>query len=84
MVLLISEVTFWDHHGDAIGKCYGTQIAVPMENMGTSRAMKADNMGQKLLYERKNPGIHAQSIEQLLQGLCGQPRRERNLSTGRT
>ena len=60
LVLLISEVTFWDHHGDAIGKCYGTQIAVPMENMGTSRAMKADNMGQKLLYEEENPGIHAQ------------------------
>ncbi len=75
LVLLISEVTFSDYHGDTVGKCYGTQIAVPMESMGTSRAMKADNMGQKLLYERKVQEYTPEDIEQLFQGLRDQPRR---------
>ncbi len=75
LVLLISEVTFWDHHGDTLGKCYGTQIAVPMENMGTSRAMTADNLGQKLLYERKVQDYTLEDVEQLLQEMRGQKRR---------
>lgn len=75
LVLLISEVNFTDLHGDTIGKCYGTQIAVPMENMGTSRAMKADTVGQKLLYERETQEYTREEVEQLLQGLGGQRRR---------
>ena len=55
LILLISELHYWDEHGDLKAKCYGTLIQFPISTMGTSRQMSVERLGEKLLYDR---GVH--------------------------
>lgn len=52
LIFLISECYYWDFHGDIPAKCYGTQIMVPRKDMGSTRAIPKQNLGQKMMYDR--------------------------------
>lgn len=60
LIFLISELFFHDYHGDIPAKCYGTQIMVPRENMGTNKHTPVERLGEQLLYER---GTHKYTLE---------------------
>ena len=53
LFFLISDVNYWDMGGDLLGKCYGTLIMVPREEMGTGRAMSVERLGERMMYERE-------------------------------
>ena len=57
------------------GKCYGTLIMVPIESMGTSRAMDVERLGENMLYERKTQQYTPEEIEQIVKDIEGQKRR---------
>ena len=75
LLFLISEVFYWDYHGDLPAKCYGTQIMVPQESMGASRAMDVDRLGEHMMYERKASQYTPEQIQDTLQKIEGQERR---------
>ena len=49
LVFMISNNHYWDFHGDLLGKCYGTQIYVPIQSMGSSRSMDVERLGEQAL-----------------------------------
>jgi hypothetical protein len=64
LIFLISDVRYWDFHGDLIAKSYGTQISLPVPEMGTSRVMNVESLGQKMLYERKQASYTQEQIQE--------------------
>jgi len=75
LAFMISENQYWDYHGDLVGKCYGTQIYVPMREMGNSRAMDSSKLGQNMLYERKTSSYNSEQIGDILDQIQGLERR---------
>jgi hypothetical protein len=69
LLFLISENFYWTTHGDLVGKCYGTQIMIPMRTMGTSRAMRVEDVGKQMLYTRNVAQYSAKEIAQTKQDL---------------
>ena len=52
LLFLITELNYWDYHGDLLGKVYSTQIQVPTATMGGGRSMDPKRLGERMLYER--------------------------------
>ncbi len=75
LVFFISDNHYWDFHGDLLGKCYGTQIYVPMSSMGSSRSMPVERLGEQMLYERKTSQYSNEQIEDVLTEIKNEPRR---------
>ena len=75
LVFMISENLYRDFHGDLIGKCYATQIMVPMKSMGSARAMSVERLGERMLYERKSHQYDKEQIEEVLSQMGRQERR---------
>ena len=75
LIFFISELFFWDDHGDLPGKCSGTLIMVPIETMGSSRTMPVERLGEKLLYERKASQYSREDIEGILKDIESNKRR---------
>ena len=75
LVFMISDNHYWDYHGDLVGKCYGTQIYVPMREMGHGRAMDSSKLGQHMLYERKAHQYNKELIDEYMSQIEGQERR---------
>ena len=75
LVFFISDNHYWDLHGDLLGKCYGTQIYVPMSSMGSSRSMPVERLGEQMLYERKTSQYSNEQIEEVLTEIKNEPRR---------
>ncbi len=75
LLFLISEVNYWDYHGELPAKCYGTLIMVPQRTMGTSRAMEVERLGEHMLYERKASNYNAEQIEETISQIEGWKRR---------
>ena len=67
LMFFISELFFWDDHGDLPAKCSGTLIMVPIETMGTSRTMPVERLGEKLLYDRNVSNYSQEDIQRLLE-----------------
>ena len=75
LLFLISEVLYWDYHGDLPAKCYGTQIMVPQESMGSSRAMNLDRVGERMMYQRKASEYSPEQIDEIVRQIESQERR---------
>ena len=75
LLFLISEVYYWDYHGDMPAKCYGTQIMVPQETMETSRSMPVERLGEHMMYERKASQYSPEQIHEFLSKIEGMKRR---------
>ncbi len=67
MFLFISDTFYWDSHGDLLGKQYGTQIMVQREEMGTSRVMKVERLGEKLMYTRSASKYNKEQIDEVFE-----------------
>jgi acyl dehydratase len=66
LFFFITDVFYWDMRGDLLGKCYGTLIMVPREEMGTGRAMSVERLGERMMYERNVPKYNAEKVEETL------------------
>ena len=75
LIFFISELFFWDDHGDLPGKCSGTLIMVPIETMGASRTIPVERLGEKLMYERKASQYSPEDIEKILKDIESNKRR---------
>ena len=75
LVFMISNNHYWDFHGDLLGKCYGTQIYVPIQSMGTSRSMDVERLGEHMMYERKASQYNQEHIDEAVANLEGRKRR---------
>ena len=75
LLFLITELNFWDYHGDLVGKAYSTQIQVPTLTMGGSRSMDVSRLGERMLYERKAGRYSPEEIEDIVQKMEGKKRR---------
>ena len=69
LIFFISELMYWDYHGDLAGKCYGTLIMVPIEAMGASRSMNVDKVGSQLLYERGTQSYSAEDLQAIVEDM---------------
>ena len=75
LIFFISELLFWDAHGDLPAKCSGTLIMVPIETMGASRTMPIERLGEKLLYDRGVSGYGKEDIDNIQAGITAFERR---------
>ena len=75
LIFFISELFYWDEHGDLPGKCYGTLIMVPIAAMGDSRSMSVERLGSQLLYERKATQYTPEEIKRILKDMDSVKRR---------
>ena len=75
LVFMTSDNYYWDYHGDLIGKCYGTQIYVPMPSMGTTRVISNERLGEHMMYERKAQQYSKEEIDQTLKDIASMKRR---------
>ena len=78
LMFLITELYFWNSHGDLPGKAYGTLIMVPIETMGGSRSMSVERLGEHLMYERKASQYNIEQIEELVDQMASLKRRGDN------
>ena len=75
LLILISEVFYWDYHGDLPAKCYGTQIMVPQETMGTSRAMNIERLGEHMMYDREASQYTPEQVQDIVRKIEMRKRR---------
>ena len=75
LVFMTSDNYYWDYHGDLIGKCYGTQIYVPMPSMGTTRVISNERLGEHMMYERKAQQYSKEEIDQTFKDIASMKRR---------
>jgi acyl dehydratase len=66
LFFLITDVFYWDMRGDLLGKCYGTLIMIPREEMGTGRAMSVERLGERMMYERQAGQYNQEKVEELI------------------
>ena len=65
LFFLITDVFYRDMRGDLLGKCYGTLIMIPREEMGTGRAMSVERLGERMMYERQAGKYNEEKVEEL-------------------
>ncbi|PZC49380.1 MAG: N-terminal half of MaoC dehydratase [Chloroflexi bacterium] len=75
LYFLVTELMYWDYHGDLPAKCYGTLTMVPQESMGATRTMDVDRLGENMLYERGTHEYSSGEINDVLKTLKEQPQR---------
>ena len=66
LFFFITDVNYWDLVGDLLGKCYGTLIMVPREEMGTSRSMSVERLGERMMYEREAGKYNQEKVEEVI------------------
>ncbi len=66
LFFFITDVNYWDLRGDLLGKCYGTLIMVPREEMGTSRTMSVERLGERMMYERGTGQYNQEKVEDII------------------
>jgi hypothetical protein len=69
LLFLISDVSYWDQTSELKAKCYGTQIYVPIEEMGTGRAMTVENVGRHMMYTRGTQHYSDEQLREILDAL---------------
>jgi acyl dehydratase len=75
LIILVSELMYWDQHGDLPAKCYGTLIMFPIPSMGTSRSMNVDRLGENLIYERTTQQYNEEQLEEIIEDIDNHKRR---------
>ncbi len=75
LYFLVTELMYWDYHGDLPAKCYGTLTMVPQEAMGATRTMDVERLGEQMLYERGTHEYSSDELKKVLVELAEQPRR---------
>ena len=75
LLFLITELNYWDYHGDLLGKVYSTQIQVPTATMGGTRSMDPKRLGERMLYERGASSYRSDDIEDIIQKMQNKFRR---------
>ena len=78
LMFLITELKFWNAHGDLPGKAYGTLIMVPISSMGGTRSMEVDRLGEQLMYERQASDYNREQIDEILAQVDSRIRRGAN------
>ena len=66
LFLFVTDVYYWDMRGDLLGKNYGTLIMIPREEMGTSRTMSVDRLGERMLYDRQAATYDKEKVEEII------------------
>ncbi|MFH1140193.1 MAG: MaoC family dehydratase N-terminal domain-containing protein [Chloroflexota bacterium] len=75
LLFLITELYYWDYHGDLPAKCYGTLTMVPQETMGATRAMSVERLGEKMLYGRGAHKYNREEIDEMRAAFENSPKR---------
>jgi hypothetical protein len=70
-----SEIFYWNNCGALTAKAYGRLIHVPVEQMGATRVMPVERLGERMLYNREPHHYSAAEIEKLSEALEKQQRR---------
>jgi acyl dehydratase len=73
--LLVCEVTYYDASKKPLAKAYGTLVQVPMKNMGATRVMPIEALGETLLYDRQPYRYKADEMTDIIAGIEGEQRR---------
>jgi hypothetical protein len=69
-----SEISYWDNSGALVAKAYGQLVHLPIEQMGGTRVMPVDRLGQRLVYDTEPHQYSEAEIEKLREAL-DDPRR---------
>src|SRR5207248_11806610 len=75
LTFIISEVCYWDQTNELKGKCYGTQIYVPIPTMQSGRAMKVERLGEHMMYTRPVGQYTQEQAEEIASLIVNEPRR---------
>ena len=67
--VLVTEVPYWDFHGDLLGVCRCTEIIVPKERRGV------ENYAAGTMYERKESTYTQAEVEKLIEQIESEPKR---------
>lgn len=70
-----SETFYWDNSHELKAKAYGQLIQVPVEQMGNTRVMPVERLGERMLYDRRPHRYQESEIAELLEALAGEARR---------
>lgn len=70
-----SETFYWDNSGALLAKAYGRLIHVPVEQMGATRMMPVERLGERLFYDYQPHRYTPAEIDKLRAALDGQRRR---------
>ena len=81
LIFLISELMYWDQHGEMPAKCYGTLIMFPISTMGTGRQMSVERLGESLLYERGVHKYEPQDVDKIVRDLEAYKQKRRGAET---
>ena len=75
LLFLITELNYWDYHGDLLSKVYSTQIQIPTATMGATRSMDPARLGEHMLYERGAHNYTNQNVQDALGDMKKRTRR---------
>ena len=70
-----SETFYWDNRRALMAKAYGRLIQVPVEQMGRTRMMPVERLGERMFYRREPYRYQDAEIEKLLAALAISQRR---------
>ncbi|MGH3696126.1 MAG: FAS1-like dehydratase domain-containing protein [Pseudonocardiaceae bacterium] len=70
-----SETFYWDNSRKLKAKAYGRLIHLPVEQMGGTRVMPVERLGERMFYEYEPYRYDAREIEVILEALQRQQRR---------
>jgi len=69
------ECFYWDNSGALLAKAYGHLVHLPVEQMGGTRVMPVERLGERLLYDREPHRYTETEIEKLREMLDSEERR---------
>lgn len=70
-----SETFYWDNSRALKAKAYGRLIHVPVEQMGATRVMPVDRLGERMFYQHEPHRYDEGESERLLESLATESRR---------
>jgi hypothetical protein len=70
-----SETFYWDNSRALVAKAYGRLLHLPVPEMGESRMIPVDRLGERLFYDRRPHAYTAAEIERITTAMNAEQRR---------
>lgn len=70
-----SETSYWDTRRELVAKAYGRLIHVPVEQMGSSRSMPMERLGERMFYDKEPHYYDEPAVRALMAALGNEQRR---------
>jgi acyl dehydratase len=70
-----SETFYWDNNRALVAKSYGRLVHLPVEQMGATRVMPVERLGERMFYDYEPYRYNSSEITEILTALRNQHRR---------